>query len=265
MMANLVRKKGYPNMYGARIQVKSGWNIKRLEQLLQDYTDKEVVEGLKYGWPTGRLPTLQDPQKTFKNHRGAVEYPQALKDYVRKEKSKGAIMGPFSKIPFKDRVGISPISTRPKKNSQERRVIIDLSFPVGEAVNDGMIKGNYLGLEAQLTFPRTDDLASHISQLGQGAYMFKIDLSRYFRQIPLDPADYSMVGYIIDGELYFDKVLPMGMRTAPYITQRISNAIRHIHERMKYFLLNYIDDLLGAEKKGKVQAAFSHLNNCYKN
>ena len=40
--------------------------------------------------------------------------------------------------------------------------------------------------------------------------MFKIDLSRYFRQIPLDPGHYSLIGYIIDGKVYFDKVLPMG-------------------------------------------------------
>ena len=41
--------------------------------------------------------------------------------------------------------------------------------------------------------------------------MFKIDLSRYFRQLPLDPGDYSLIGYIIGGRLYFNKVLLMGM------------------------------------------------------
>ena len=100
-----------------------------------------------------------------------------------------------------------------------------------------------------MKFPRTDDLAIRIAQLGKTAMMFKIDLGRYFRQIPLDPGDYSMTGYIIDGELYFDKVLPMGMRSAPYIAQRITNAIRYIHERLKFFLLNYVDDFLGVEHR----------------
>ena len=68
-----------------------------------------------------------------------------------------------------------------------------------------------------------------------------------------------MVGYIIQGKLYFDKILPMGMRTAPYITQRVSNAIRYIHQKLGYFLLNYVDDLLGAETKEKAQAAFKSL------
>ena len=209
--------------------------------------------------PQEGYPLIRHQPKTFKNHKGATDHPQALQQYLKKEKKKGAVLGPFSKIPFTDGVGISPISTRPKKNTEERRVIIDLSFPEGSAVNHGMIKGNYLGFTAELTFPRTDDLAMRIFHLGRNGFMFKVDLSRYFRQIPLDPGDYSLMGYIIDGELYFDKVLPMGMRTAPYITQRITNAIRHIHEKLGYLLLNYVDDFLGAETKQRVQAAFEHL------
>ena len=138
-------------------------------------------------------------------------------------------MGPFQKIPFAGNIGISPLSTRPKKGSDERRVILDLSFPIGDAVNDGIPKDIYMGFMATLRFPKTDDLATRIFYLGKGCYIFKIDLSRYFRQIPLDPRDYSLIGYVIDGDIYFDKVIPMGMRSAPYIAQRITNAIAYIH------------------------------------
>ena len=168
-------------MFGAQIPVPSKWNLQRLEQLLQDYEDKKVVQWMRYGWPSERLPMLGEPRKTFKNHKGATDYPQALNKYLAKEKSKGAIMGPFPVIPFISKVGISPISTRAKKNSNDRRVIIDLSFPIGEAVNDGMIKDNYLGQYVKLTFPGVVDLALRIYQLGPDARMFKIDLSRYFR------------------------------------------------------------------------------------
>ena len=89
--------------------------------------------------------------------------------------------------------------------------------------------------------------------------MFKIDLSRYFRQIPLDPGDYSLIGYIINGDIYFDKVLPMGMRLAPYIAQRITNAIAYIHRQLGYFLLNYVDDFVGAEQRDIIWAAYQAL------
>ena len=251
--------KGYPNRYGARIPIKPIWNLELLEELLQDYEDKEILEWLKYGWPSGRLPTLPEPEKTFKNHKGATDHPLALRKYIKKELLSGAVIGPFQQISFQHRVGISPISTRPKKDTMERRVIIDLSFPIGSAINDGMIKDNYLGIHTKLTFPRTDDLAIRIFQLGRGAVMFKIDLRRYFCQLPLDPGDYSLIGYIIDGEVYFDKVLPMGLRSAPYVAQRVTNAIRYIHEQMGYFLLNYVDDFLGAEFREVAEAAFQFL------
>ena len=250
----------YPNRWGAKIPVESRWNTDRFEEMLQGYEDMEVVEWLKYGWPSGRLPTGKELVTSCKNHKGATDYPEALHSYISKEQRHSVVMGPYDKIPFRSKVGISPLSTRPKKNTQDRRVILDLSFPPGESVNDGMLKDNYLGFQAKLTFPGVDDYAFRIFSLGQGCMMFKIDLSRYFRQLPLDPGDYSLIGYIIDGKLYFDKVLPMGMRTAPYIAQRVTNAIAFIHRRMTFFLLNYVDDFVGAENRDKIWASYRALS-----
>ena len=58
-----------------------------------------------------------------------------------------------TKIPFSRHVGISPLSTRPKRGSEDRRVILDLSFPIGESVNDGIPKDTYMGFHAKLTSP----------------------------------------------------------------------------------------------------------------
>ena len=259
-----VWERGYPNRWGAMIPVKSTWNLELMESLLNGYEDQEVVEWLRYGWPSGRLPTMADPVWSNKNHKGAADHPEALEKYITKELGKQAIMGPYPKIPFKGRVGISPLSTTEKKNSLDRRVILDLSFPEEGAVNDGMIKDTYLGFPATLTFPKVDDLALRIYHIGTKARMFKIDLSRYFRQLPLDPGDYSLIGYMIGDKFYFDKVLPMGMRTAPYIAQRVTNAIAYIHRSMSYFLLNYVDDFVGAEAKERILEAYNFLSNLLK-
>ena len=164
----VVRREGYPNRWGAKQEVKSRWNLHKFAELLHNYEDKEIVQWLCYGWPVGRLPTLPDPQLVNKNHKGANEFPEALQKYLEKEKSYEAVMGPFNKLPFKDRIGISPLSTRPKKGSTDRRVILDLSFPIGCAVNDGIPKDSYMGFTAELTFPKTDDFAVRIHELGPG-------------------------------------------------------------------------------------------------
>ena len=140
-------------------------------------------------------------------------------------------------------------------------MILDLSFPPGNSVNDGIMKDNYMLFQTKLTFPKVDELAIRIYQLGPKCLLFKVDLSRYFRQLPLDPGDYSLIGYIIDGEIYFDKVLPMGMRSAPYITQRVTNAIAYIHRSLEYFLLNYVDDFVGAELEEVAWKAYHTLTN----
>ena len=254
-----VWEKGYPNRWGARIRVDSAWSADLLKELLQGYEDAEVVEWIRYGWPSGRLPTLPPPGMSHKNHKGATEYPEHLKKYISKELSYGAVMGPYHKIPFKASTGISPLSTRPKKGSEDRRVILDLSFPIGKAVNDGIPKDSYLGFATNLTFPKTDEFAFRIFHLGPGCAMFKIDLSRYFRQIPLDPGDYPLIGYVINGEIYFDKVMPMGMRSAPYIAQRITNAISFIHRILGFFLLNYVDDFVAAEIWDRIWEAYNAL------
>ena len=254
-----VRAQGYPNRWGARIPIKPNWNLQLFENLLQGYTDIEIIEWMKYGWPIGRLPTLQPPDITFKNHKGATDYPEALDKYVVKESSHNAIIGPLEHIPFTEHLGISPLSTRPKKDSDDRRIILDLSFPPGRSVNDGMIKDNYLGFITELTFPKTDQFAHRIYILGKGALMFKIDLHRYFRQLDLDPGDYSLIGYIIQNKLYFDKMVPMGVRTGPYIAQRVSSAITWIVQQVQYFLLNYVDDFVGAELQAKAWEAYHFL------
>ena len=54
--------------------------------------------------------------------------------YVNKETTLNALSGPFEEVPF-DWLRTNPCMTRPKKDSALRRVILDLSFPVGNSVN----------------------------------------------------------------------------------------------------------------------------------
>ena len=80
-----------------------------------------------------------------KNHKGATDFSKEIEKYLRKEASYGAIIGPFFKNPFCCDFKISPLNTVIKKDSVERRVILDLSCPVGNSVNDGISQEYYLG------------------------------------------------------------------------------------------------------------------------
>ena len=255
-MCEEVMLRGYPNAWGPRIPVPSGWNVPLLHELLCDYGDKEVAEFMQFGWPVSRPPTWPDPVPTFSNHAGAVNWPSYMNKYIDKECKYNAIIGPFDGVPFSRRVGVSPLSTRAKRDSDDRRVIMDLSWPPGLSVNDGIAKNQFMGFACKLSFPTIDVIAERVFRLGPGAFLFKIDLSRFFRQIPLDPGDYSLMCFTWGGKIWFDRVSPMGLRSAPQFAQRISDALKYIHNMHGYFLFNYIDDFLGAEPESRIRCSF---------
>ena len=93
--------------------------------------------------------------------------------YLFKEASYGAIIGLFDKNPFPGHFKISPLNTVSKKDTLERRVILDLGFPAGNSVNDIISKDNYLGEIIQLSYPKIDDLVGIIKDKGANCLVFK--------------------------------------------------------------------------------------------
>jgi hypothetical protein len=95
-----------------------------------------------------------------------------------KEASYQAIVGPSKGNPFNDQIALSPLNSVPRKDSSERRVIVDLSFPEGESVNFGFLKDEYLRNKISVSYPKVDDLIHLIKLKGQGCMIFKRDLKR---------------------------------------------------------------------------------------
>ena len=126
---------------------------------------------------------------------------------------------------------------------------MDLSFPLGRSVNDGINKNSYCGEEIRLTYPTIDTLAKRIYELSKSGTVkiWKKDLLRAFRQIYLCPSQYSLIDYRWRNLLYFDKVVPMGLKLAAYICQRVTNAVVYVHRSFGYWSINYLDDFGSAE------------------
>ena len=252
-----VLQQGYPNVYGAKTPIPTHLNLVIFESILEGYHDMEVIQFLKYGWPANGMPGAPPPTVNSCNHLSALRHPDFVDTYISNEIEHGATMGPFTSIPFQAGATVSPLSTRPKCDVNSRCAILDLSFPQGGSVNDYTPKDTYLGINVELKFPGVDALAEHMKQLGCSCRMWKHDVSRCFHQFGLDPADYRLFGYLWRGLYYF--VLAVGYRIAPYICQRVTDAVSFVHCRVGMFLLNYVDDFLGAEHYAQAQAAYDRL------
>ena len=99
---------------------------------------------------------------------------------------------------------------------------MDMSFPEGNSVNDGIMKDEYLHEKIRLTYPTVNSLVDIVRQKGCGCLLFKRDLHQFYRQIPVCPKDYSKLGCSFNGKMYFDKVLVMGCRSSCFIAHRVT-------------------------------------------
>ena len=230
------------NFMTDQIQVKSQLNPDVWEQCLKDYWDSQLCHLIRYGFPLDFNRNSQLGQNS-KNHRSATMFPDDVEAYIQEEIGFGAIVGPFSDPPFQE-LHISPFMTREKPGGAHRRVIMDLSFPQGGAVNTYISKDTYLGTDFILTLPSIDHITSKIKQLGKGSLIYKVDISRAFRHIKIDPRDYFLLG-LKHKNYYLDTCLPFGYRNGSGIFQRLSDAIRFIMGNMGYDVINYIDDVIG--------------------
>ena len=254
----LVRASGVYNFEGVKIPlVNSGIDYVRFEECLSGYSDENLCKFIKFGWPIGHFGETNCKAK--KNHKGALEFPDEVNKYLKSELSLGRIAGPFSVSPYDSAIAISPLNSLPKKGSSDRRVITDLSFPKSLSVNAGINKDRYLGFDIRTRYPSVDDVTALILKKGPGCLLFKRDMRKAFRQIRVDPGDIHLLSFLWDGMIYSDTVLTMGLRSAAYICQRLTNGVTYICRKNGFEIVNYLDDFCGVERPDDAEAVFIRL------
>ena len=119
------------------------------------------------------------------------------------ESSWNAIAGPFVYPPFSDDLVCSPLQTVPKRGLSTRRVVMDLSFTHGSSVNDGIPQDTYLGEHFKLRLLGINRLVEFILEKGRNCLVLKKDLRRAYRQFPIDPKNYNLLGFSYQGKFLF--------------------------------------------------------------
>ena len=117
-------------------------NINNMQECLIQYPDRYkvdyVINGLENGFDIGYS------NATHNNHcnlLSATEHQQAVTTTINKEVARGHLSGPFS-VPPIFQLHCSPLGSREKKDGS-RRLILDLSQPRGNSINDGISKEEF--------------------------------------------------------------------------------------------------------------------------
>ena len=262
-----VKATGEPNFKKAKIKVNSNWKIDEMNELLSDYHDKDIMKYITYGWPLNAKDTAIN-EEVPENQTGAKNNSEEIDKYIEKELAYGSIIGPFKKNPFGKSARFSPIDTRPKKDSEELRVIMNLSFPFENgSVNDSINNEVYADEEdMKVNYPNIDNLCDIIRKKSKKGRVkiFKRDLKRAYRQLWNDPLFVPLLGFSHKNMIFFDVCLSMGSKSSAYCCQRTTSAIAHIHKKQGFDNVNYLDDLGGAEVEQESEQSFMALGEIFK-
>ena len=172
--------------------------------------------------------------------RSAVKNPTVVEEYLARECKLGRVIGPLDPAVFPhiqvNRFGVIPKPHQPGK----WRLIVDLSYPEGGSVNDGITPEL-----CSLRYPSVDDAVKVVLALGRGTKLANFDIQSVYRIIPVHPLDRQLLGMVWNGQLYVDTVLPFGLRSAPKIFTTVADALQFILQKKgAHRVLHYLDDFL---------------------
>ena len=186
---SIVKHSGQPNYISARIQVPTELNIANWRAICGNYKDQLLLDYLEFGFPLCVNRDELQFSTQVENHPSAVNFPSDVDTYFQKELSHKAIVGAFHHFPFP--VHFSPLLSRPKPDDT-RRVIVNLSYPYGAShcISDA----TYDNVSFQLKYPAVQDIVEEIQALNSDVLLSKIDISRAFRNLRIDPKDFDLLG-----------------------------------------------------------------------
>ena len=149
----------------------------------------------------------------------------------------------------------SPLLSRPK-DTNKRRVILNLSHPYGASLNDGVKRHKFNGYPFTLKFPSIDDIADTIRHDVIDPVLFKIDVAHAFRNLRVDPVDTTKFGISWDGKFYLDPSIAFGWTHWSAAFQMVSDAVTHILKASGCHTFPYIDDYVGVASRYDAHCQF---------
>ena len=234
-----------------RVEASEGWEVpesmpesrervsaERVREVIPPgYPDQGLFSMLKEGCATGyRGP---ETSVVVPNSRSVIPHEEKVSARIAFEVEKGRM-----EVLKDGEAGVfTPLAMIPKPYpSTKKRMIRDLSRPAGESINDGIT-----GLP-DLVLPQVEDVirlvqdwrAAGVKRVG----IRRVDADAAYRRVGVRRADRWQLGLQWKGRLLRDTVLPMGLRSACHLYQRLTCAIVWALCMRGITAVGYLDDIL---------------------
>jgi len=176
----------------------------RLSVFLASHPDQAfaayIHQGLTHGFRIGFNSSSTQLQSRSSNHPSALANGRVVQERIAPEVSAGRLYGPIASD-VAPHVHVSPMGLVPKAHQTNKwRLIVDLSCPAGNSVNDGIDPKL-----CSLCYASVDNAVAAVQQLGRDAELVKLDIRDAYRIVPVHPADYHLLGIRWEGKTYIDR------------------------------------------------------------
>jgi len=181
----------------------------RWRDALADHPDRAyvsyIVGGIELGFRIGFRANSVTCKSSLKNMPSATHCVQKIDEFLATECAEGRVLGPFdpSVVP---NVHINRLGAVPKSAPGKYRLIVDLSYPSGHSVNDGISEAF-----TSLSYVPVETAAQAVLRMGKGTQLAKLDIRSAYRNIPVHPHDRWLLGMVWRGGVFIDTVLPFGL------------------------------------------------------
>ena len=167
-------------------------------------------------------------------------------------------MGSRSTASLPPNLQVSPFGVFPKSHTPGQwRLILDLSHPEGEIVNEG------ISIQwSSLTYVSIDHVVQAVVRLGQGTMMAQLDIRKAYQIIPVHPQDRVLLGMWWRNQEFVDCVLPFGLCSAPKIFNVVADTLQWmVCQQGVEWIYHYLDDFvcLGTPKSEECHWALAVL------
>lgn len=225
------------------VEARSPLQVEVFRQAAQRHPDRQLATRVMQYLTTGARIQYNGPRepRICQNWPSVAEHMDAVQATINKDVSRGSRAGPYPCPPFATFVG-SPMGAFLRKRSHKVRVIHDLSWPPGKAVNQHISEA-----ECAVQYTSVDAYVTALRARGKGTLMAKLDLQDAYKHVMVHPLDWDLLGSTItrDGRTshYVDTSLPFGLKSAPKIFNEVADMLAYMMtEKGASFVDHYLDD-----------------------
>ena len=203
-----------------------------------------ILRAIEFGAPIDFIGA-RDTVRFGRNHGSLENNLMQVRKIILADVAAGKKAGPYARpLPVNGRAAnVSPLGAVAKRGSTKVRVIHDLSFPRGgDSINAG-VEDVYLPLSS------FGHAARAVRTLGPGCLLIKLDVEAAYKQVPVCPEDWHLLGFMFEGQFYYERALPFGLRSSCRLWDLFAAALHYFCKHAlgvtaPHFVVHYVDDFL---------------------